>query len=72
MVWIKHFDLELDRGDPNSKIRVETRFLVRTDDGSYGLSYQWNDEQTEAYLVPAEGANLEYDVSDNGVARTQD
>ncbi|HVJ14203.1 MAG TPA: PQQ-dependent sugar dehydrogenase [Polyangiaceae bacterium] len=34
----------------------ETRFFVRHDDGTYyGYSYEWNDEQTEATLVPAGG-----------------
>jgi uncharacterized repeat protein (TIGR03806 family) len=34
----------------------ETRFFVRHNDGSYyGYSYEWNDAQTEATLVPAEG-----------------
>ncbi len=36
--------------------RVETRFFVRWADGSYGgYSYLWNDEQTEATLLPEGG-----------------
>jgi mono/diheme cytochrome c family protein len=56
MKWIKHFDLELDRGNPNSpKRRLETRILVKTDSGNYGVSYKWNDAQDEAFLVDDDG-----------------
>jgi uncharacterized repeat protein (TIGR03806 family) len=57
MVWVKHFDFEMVRGDPGSRRRLETRFLVRNDDGVYGITYRWNIEQTEAFLVPPEGAD---------------
>ena len=34
--------------------RIETRLLVRHDDGGWaGYSYEWNDQQTEATLLPA-------------------
>jgi uncharacterized repeat protein (TIGR03806 family) len=34
--------------------RIETRLLVRHDDGGWaGYSYEWNDAQTEATLLPA-------------------
>ncbi len=45
--WIKHFEL--------GGSRLETRFLVKTDEGSYGLTYAWNEAQTDADLVDAEG-----------------
>ncbi len=33
---------------------IETRLLVRHEDGEWaGYSYEWNDEQTEAHLLPA-------------------
>ena len=40
--------------------RVETRFLVRQEvDGRWaGYSYQWNDAETDATLVPAGGAQV--------------
>lgn len=35
----------------------ETRFFVRHSDGTYsGYTYQWNDQQTQATLVPPSGA----------------
>lgn len=55
MVWIKHFSIELEEGNPRSRRRLETRFLVKTVDHAYGLTYRWNDEEDEAFLVPEEG-----------------
>ena len=55
-VWIKHFDMEMQPGDPSSVRRLETRFIVRSSDGIYGMTYRWNANGTEAFLVPAEGA----------------
>ncbi len=70
-VWIKHFELELERGNPASKIRVETRFLVKTPTSVYGISYQWNESQTDATLVGSEGADIEYAITSEGEASTQ-
>ncbi len=70
-VWVKHFDLELTRGEPATARRIETRFLVKTTDGAYGLTYRWNDAQTDATLVPEEGADQNFTVIENGAARTQ-
>ncbi len=54
MVWIKHFDFETERGNPATRKKLETRFLVKTDSGIYGLSYRWRADQTDADLVPEE------------------
>ena len=70
-VWVKHFDLELIRGEPASARRIETRFLVKTPTGSYGLTYRWNEAQTDAILVPDEGAGQTFTISENGVLREQ-
>lgn len=67
-VWIKHFDLEMERGNPASAVRVETRFLVKTAAGAYGLSYKWNAAGTEATLVPPEGENVFYNIKIDGVS----
>src|SRR5262249_40642579 len=53
-VWIKHFELELTKGVPRSARRIETRFLVRHATGVYGVTYRWDDSQTNATLVPDE------------------
>lgn len=54
-VFVQHLDLQMTVGDPASVRRIETRVLVKTSDGSYGLSYHWNDEQTDATLVQPNG-----------------
>ena len=70
-VWVKHFDLELRRGDPTSARRIETRILVKTSSDIYGLTYRWNDAQTDAELVPDAGANQTIAVTEDGAARSQ-
>lgn len=69
--WIKHFDLELEPGNPESRRRLETRFLVKTETGSYGLSYAWNEEQTDAEVVSAEGETRDYVIETPEGPRTQ-
>ncbi len=70
-VWVKHFDLEMSRGNPATRKRIETRVLVKTDTGSYGVSYRWNEAQTEAYLVEDAGADFDLAIDDNGTPHTQ-
>jgi len=50
-ILVKEFSLELEAGNAASARALETRFLVRRTDGWDGYTYQWNDEQTEAYLL---------------------
>lgn len=61
-VWIKHFELPLDRQNETARVRVETRFLVKTENSAYGISYRWNEAGTEATLVGDEGVNIDYQV----------
>jgi glucose/arabinose dehydrogenase/mono/diheme cytochrome c family protein len=70
-VWVKHFDLETTRGVPSTARRLETRFLIKTADNAYGLTYRWNDAQTDAALVPDAGADATFNITENGVTRPQ-
>lgn len=72
-VWVKHFDLPTARGASPSALtrRIETRFLVKTTAGSYGLSYRWREDQTDADLVAEAGADVDYPVNVNGIDQTQ-
>jgi uncharacterized repeat protein (TIGR03806 family) len=70
-VWVKHFDLETTRGNPETRKRIETRMLVRNQDGVYGVSYRWNEAQNEANLVAEGGEDFPLSITENGVARTQ-
>jgi uncharacterized repeat protein (TIGR03806 family) len=70
-IWIKHFDMEMERGNPSTKRRIETRLLVRTSNSVYGVSYQWNASQTDAALVPDAGADFPLTVTNAGVPYVQ-
>jgi uncharacterized repeat protein (TIGR03806 family) len=65
-IWVKHFDMEMQRGVPASKKRIETRLLVKNGSGAYGVSYRWNEAGTEASLVEDAGVNFTLDVTDGG------
>lgn len=54
-VWIKHFDIETEVGNPASKRRLETRFFVKNSDGAYGVTYRWRADQSDADLVADAG-----------------
>ncbi len=70
-VWIKHFELELTNGVPESRHRLETRLLVRNTNGIYGITYRWGDSLTNATLVPEEGLDETFDVYDGDTVRQQ-
>ena len=55
MVWIKHFDIETTRGNSATRRKLETRILVRTTAGTYGLCYKWRADQSDADLVAEDG-----------------
>ena len=64
----------MEKGNPASSKRLETRILQHRkmpgDDDEYGAqfwfgyTYLWNDEQTDADLLPAEGLNRSYTIRD--------
>ena len=70
-IWVKHFDMEMERGNPATKKRIETRLLVRNSGGVYGVSYQWNAAQTDATLVPEAGADFPLLITNASVTYTQ-
>ena len=62
----------MTRGNPATKRRIETRVLVRNNSGgAYGVSYRWNDAQTEATLVPDAGVDFDINIVENGSNHTQ-
>lgn len=51
-VFVKHFDLPVSDADPGVTRRLETRVLVKQDDGEvYGATYKWRADQTDADLL---------------------
>jgi putative heme-binding domain-containing protein len=63
-VLVKTLSLETDRGNPASRRRVETQLLHF--DGLFwnAYTYAWRDDQSDADLVPADGAEKVFKVSD--------
>lgn len=65
-VFIKHFELKNDL-QLNTYQPLETRFFVVGENGSrYGITYQWNEEGTEAYLLTS-GAEKDIEVRENNI-----
>jgi putative heme-binding domain-containing protein len=63
-VLARTISLEMERGKPSSRRRLETQ-LLHFDGGVWrGYSYTWNDEQTDAALVPASGADRTFEIVD--------
>jgi uncharacterized repeat protein (TIGR03806 family) len=52
-VFIKHFALPTDETDPTARRRLETRLLyvAPANRASYGVTYRWRDDQTDADLI---------------------
>ncbi|MEM9722779.1 MAG: PQQ-dependent sugar dehydrogenase, partial [Bacteroidota bacterium] len=53
-VFIKHFDFPIDETTPGVTKKIETRFVVKGDDGiHYFLTYRWREDESDADLVTA-------------------
>jgi len=70
-VLVKTFSLPTDAINPASRRRIETRLLTRQEGEWYGYSYVWNDDQTDATLVDAPGADRTYEIREGDTVRKQ-
>ena len=72
-VLVKQFDLDLRVGDPQSRVRLETRVLVHEAAGWAGYTYRWNAQGSDAQLLAGrEEVDLQIiDASAAGGVRTQ-
>jgi putative heme-binding domain-containing protein len=63
-VLAKTISLEMERGNPHSRRKLETQILHYDGTAWHGYSYQWNDDQTDAVLLPAAGLDRVFTVKD--------
>lgn len=63
-VLVKTFSLTR-ASNPQTQRRLETRLLVRRLGEWQGYSYRWNENETDAELVPASGMDVTFPVTDD-------
>jgi putative heme-binding domain-containing protein len=63
-VFAQTYSLELERGNPKSSRKIETRLLHFTGVDWNAYSYRWDEEERDATLVPAAGAERILQVRD--------
>ncbi len=62
MVFVKTRTLDLEEGNGETNRRIETQILHYDEDTWRGYTYEWNAEQTDAELVPAEGRDRVFQI----------
>ncbi len=71
-VFVKHFEMVLDARQPDERHRLETRlWIVGADGRQFGVSYHWNEEQTDAELAVTSATEELTLVDADGAERTQ-
>ena len=70
---IKNFVMPDDERNPGGAARrIETRLLYRKNNQWHGFSYEWNDEQTDAYLLWSSKRRPQTIIDKNGQTITFD
>ena len=64
MVLVRTITMEMNRGEPASRRRLETQLLHFDGEDYRGYSYRWNDAQTDADLVSAAGEDRPLEIRD--------
>ncbi|MDG1896164.1 MAG: c-type cytochrome, partial [Fuerstiella sp.] len=64
-VLVTPLSLNMEQGDPRSRRRIETQILHFDGVELMPYTYQWNDQQTDATLVDASGAERTFEVQDS-------
>lgn len=71
-VFIKHFEMALDERAPEQRRRLETRFwIVVSEREHYGVTYKWNEDQSDAELLHTSTGEQLSIVGGDGQTRTQ-
>jgi len=71
-VLVKSFAIDEVEGDSSTRRWIETRFMLKEQGEWAGYSYEWNDEQTDALLVAAEGKDREFTIRTADLAAQTD
>lgn len=71
-VLVKTLMLELKGGDPATRRAIETQLLHFDGTEWMTYTYQWNDEQTDAMLVDAAGAERVFEVTEPTAVKSSD
>lgn len=71
-VFVKHFEMAMNEGQPGLRRRLETRLLVAARGGSYyGVTYKWREDSSDAeLLLDAELESLSI-TDEDGATREQ-
>jgi len=64
-VLVKTLSLDMQQDDPSTRRRIETQILHFDGVEWMPYTYQWNDQQTDATLVDASGAESTFEVQDS-------
>jgi len=65
-VLMKHFELPTDQNNPTQTVRLETRFIICTENGGkYGVTYRWLPDQTDVVLLTS-GETGDYTITETG------
>ena len=67
-VLVKTLSLDMRDGDPATRRRVETQLLHFDGTEWMPYTYQWNEEQSDAVLVAAPGAEQTFEIADENAA----
>jgi hypothetical protein len=71
-VLVKSFAIDDVEGDPATRRWIETRFMLKEQGEWAGYSYEWNDDQTDAVLVAAEGKDRDFQIHTADLAKHAD
>ncbi len=63
-VLVKTLSLDLDQRNPSNRRRIETQLLHFDGAEWQPYTYRWNDEQSDAELIDAQGTEESFDVVD--------
>lgn len=72
-VFIKHFEMAMDERSPTERRRLETRlWVVGGEETQYGVTYKWNEAQTDAELLLEQQSETLSVIDEQGTSRARE